>query len=419
MSDDGRRARLGRRAVSEAAPEAARYTLWDTDLKGFGLRIAPTGTKTYVVRYRAGGGRRGTLRQLVIGRHGALTPEKAREAAEKALAAAQLGEDPQADKAAKREELTVSELCDLYLVEGVATKKASTVYIDRTRVARHIKPTIGRLKVSDVERSDVERMMRDVAEGRTRHPDAPWVRGGRAAAARAVGLLSGIFAFAVVRKMRADNPASGVDRFRDVRRERFLSPSELGRLGDTLTAMEAAGADWRPITIVRLLALSGARKNEIARLRWSEVDAERGFLRLEDSKTGQKTVRVGAPVLELLAALPRAKGAVYAFPDHADPSGPYRQLDWAWVGIRKRADMADLRLHDLRHSFASVGLASGQTLPLIGKLLGHAHVATTSRYAHLADDPVQAAAERISQTIHGALKGQSGEVISLKVGARG
>ena len=418
MSDEGRKARLGRRSVGDAAPEAERYTVWDTDLKGFGLRVAPTGTKTYLVRYRAGGGRRGTLRQLVIGRHGALTPDQARDAAEKALAAVQLGEDPQAAKAVKRAELTVSELCDLYLDEGVATKKASTVYIDRTRIARHIKPTLGRLKVSEVERADVERMMRDVAEGRTKHPDAPWVRGGKAAATRAVGLLSGIFTFAVGRKMRADNPAAGVDRFKDVRRERFLSPAELGRLGDTLTAMEAEGADWRPVAAVRLLALSGARKNEVARLRWSEVDAERGFLRLEDSKTGQKTVRVGAPVLELLAALPRAKGAVYVFPDPSDPAQPYRRLDWAWVGLRKRAGMADLRLHDLRHSFASVGLASGQTLPLIGKLLGHAHVATTSRYAHLADDPVQAAADRISQTIHGALSGRSGEVVALKVGGR-
>ena len=349
----------------------------------------------------------------MIGRYGPLTPAEARKKARLALAAAAKGEDPQAERAAKRAELTVSELCDLYLFEGCTTKKASTVYIDRTRIARHIKPLLGDKKVSTVEKADIEAFMRAVADGRTRSDDAPMVRGGQAAAARAVGLLSGIFAFAVERKLRPDSPTRGVKRYADKKRERFLSPAELGKLGDVLNAMEGEGRAVTPLNIIRLLALTGARKNEIAKLRWSEVDAERGLIRLADSKTGAKVIPMGAAAATLLAELPRSKSE-FVFPEADDPRKPFRRLDWAWVGIRERAGMPELRIHDLRHSFASVGLASGQTLPLIGKLLGHTQVSTTSRYAHLADDPVRAAADRISGVVDGAMRGTGGAVLPIK-----
>jgi integrase len=409
MAEVARKALITKRSVEAASPEAERFTLWDTELRGFGLRVTPAGTKTFIVRYRAGGGRRGTLRQYVIGQYGALTPAEARNLARRALAEAAKGGDPQAAKAASRAELTVAELCDLYLCEGCTTKKASTIYIDRTRIARHIKPLLGLCKVSDVDKSMIERFMRDVAAGKTMSPDAPYVRGGKPAAARAVGLLSGIFAFAVERRMRSDNPAKAVTRYPDVKRERFLSPKELASLSAALSALEADGYHKAPLAVLRLLALTGARKNEIARLRWCEVEAERRLIRLGDSKTGAKVIPLGAAALAFLDALPRS--SPYVFPDPRDVSQPIHNVDWTWVRVRSRAGLDGVRVHDLRHSFASAGLASGQALHLIGKLLGHSQVSTTSRYAHLADDPVRAAADRISNTIAGAMTGEHGAVV--------
>lgn len=432
---DGASVRLTRRSVEAAQKAASRYTLWDGDLKGFGLRVEPSGTKTYIVRYRVGGGRRGTLRQFKIGRASKLTPDEARDLAKTALARVETGADPQAERVEARKALTIAELCDLYMAEGVATKKASTVALDRIRVERHIKPLIGGRKITELSASDVERMMNGIASGKIRSEDHPHARGGRTAATKSVKLLRAIFNFAIARRLCEENPTLSVKTFADVKRERFLSPAELGRLGDALAAAEAEGANPHHVAIIRLLALTGARKNEIARLRWSEVDLERALLQLEDSKTGRKAVRLGAAALELLSEVDRTKKSPWVFPDPRDRNLPIRNLDWFWVGIRKRADeiarqkaveagadpdllstLTDVRIHDLRHSFASVGVAGGSGLFLIGKLLGHSHVATTSRYAHLADDPVKAAADKISGAVAAALGGRRENVRPLRGG---
>lgn len=406
--------RLTKRSVDAARKQDARFTVWDSDLKGFGLRVEPSGTKTFIVRYRVGGGRRGTLRQAKIGRYGKLTAEQAREEAERILAKVELGQDPQADKVAARETLTMAELCDLYLAEGIAAKKASTIALDKVRIARHIKPAIGARRITDLHASDIQRLTQDIAAGKLKDA-TPHSRGGPGAAARTAGLLGGIFKFAVARKLCAENPVAGVKRPKDRKRDRFLSPRELGALGDALTAASERGANPGHVTIIRLLCLTGARKNEIARLRWSEVNFDRGRLELADSKTGEKAVPLGAAAMELLNELPRTNG-VHVFPDPRDPSIPIRNLDWFWVGIRRTAGLDDVRIHDLRHSFASVAVAGGSSLFLIGKLLGHTDAATTQRYAHLADDPLQAAADRISQTISASMGGAAAEVINLRGG---
>jgi integrase len=418
--------RLTRRTVEAAQKAALRYTVWDTDLKGFGLRVEPSGTKTYVVRYRVGGGRRGTLRQFKIGRANKLTPDEARDRAKAALAQVETGKDPQAERVEARKTPTVSELCDSYMAEGVATKKASTIVLDTIRVERHIKPLIGSRKITELGSGDVERMMNAIAAGKVRSEKHPHARGGKTAATKAVKLLRAIYNWALTKKdgggqpefpTLTKNPTLGVKTFPDGKRETFLSPAELGRLGDALTAAEAEGAQPHHVAILRLLALTGARKNEVAQLRWVEVDAERGLLQLEDSKTGRKVIRLGAAALELLSKVPRTNSA-YVFPDPGDPATPIRNLDWAWVGIRKRAGLDALRIHDLRHSFASVGVAGGSGLFLVGKLLGHTHVATTSRYAHLHDDPLAAAADKISAEVAAAMGGKSADIKPMK-GAAG
>lgn len=405
--------KITKRTVDAAAPRAGRWTLWDAEIKGFGVRVMPSGVKTYIARYRVGGGRSGVMRQIVIGRTSQVTPDQARRRALQIMADVAAGKDPQSERSASRSEMNLSELCDTYLSEGVATKKASTIALDRIRIERHIKPQIGRLKVNSVARADVERLMRDVASGKVRGDATPHTRGGKGAATRTVSLLGAIFGFAVDRGIVSANPVRGVKRFPDVKRERFLSATELGRLGDALAEELSAGGDWRHVAIIRLLALTGARKSEIVYLRKAEIDSPASLARLPDSKTGAKVLRLGAAAMEVIASLPETEGP-YLFPDPRDSAAPVANLDWAWVRIRKRAGLEDVRIHDLRHSFASAAVATGQGLPMIGKLLGHSRVETTARYAHLADDPVKAAADRIASTVAAAMKRQEAEIRPIR-----
>jgi integrase len=321
---------------------------------------------------------------------------------------------------AKRGEKTVAELCDLYLVEGTSTKKPSTLATDRGRIARHIKPLLGRKLVSDVTQGDVERFMRDVAEGKTKADiktkarGRAIVEGGKGTASRTVGLLGGIFAFAIRHKLRADNPVRGVHRYPDNRGERFLSAKEMARLGESLRALEADGANRSAIAIIRLLTFTGARKSEIAGLEWREVDIERSCLRLKDSKTGAKAIPLGPPALAILSKIKPMQGSPYVFPAEAG-GGTFQGTENVWRKVRIAAKLNDVRIHDLRHSFASMGLMTGDALPVIGKLLGHADIKTTSRYSHLADDPLRAAANRISSNIAAAMMGKrSATVVPLK-----
>lgn len=439
-AERGRSARISKRVVDAAKPEAGRYVVWDTELKGFGLRVTPNGVKTYVARYRFGGGRSGVLRQIVVGRHGPLTPDEARDEAKLLLADAAKGGDPQASRMKARADLTVAELCDLYLAEGVGAKKPSTIATDRVRIERHIKPLLGRKRLTAITLDDVDRFMHDVAQGKTavrlkpskaqvkagaagadvetRGRNDSVARGGKGTATRTSGLLGGIFAFAVRRGMRPDNPTQGLQRFRDRKAERFLSPKEMGALGEALAASDANGGNTTASRIIRLLALTGARRGEIEGLRWSEVDADRNLLRLADSKTGQKIVPLGAAAMLLITEAPRVKGSPYVFPAPTDLEKPFGNVVKTWRPVRAAAGLDDVRLHDLRHSFASAGLASGQGLVLLGKLLGHADVKTTARYAHLADDPVRAAADRIASSISSAMEGGTEDNVHRLKGGR-
>jgi integrase len=280
---------------------------------------------------------------------------------------------------------------------------------DRGRIDRHIKPLIGSKRAFEVTTADVERLMKDIAAGKTRADfktgrsrSRVIVRGGKGAATRTVGLLGGIFSFAQRQGIRADNPCRGVRRYPDKASERFLSPAEIANLGAVLSKVELQGANSSAVNIIRLLAMTGARRNEIAGLRWDEVDLDRACLRLKDSKTGAKVIQLGAAPILLLSGLKPTNSSTYVFPATSGTSH-FQGIKRVWQAVRKEAGFPDLRLHDLRHSFASIGLASGDTLSLIGALLGHSNARTTGRYAHLADDPKKNAANRISGEIARAL----------------
>jgi integrase len=426
MTDTSTRKRLTKTVVDDAQPAPNRYIVWDSRLVGFGLRVEPSGVKTYIVRYRLGsGGRRAPIRQFKIGRVGdaGLTPDKAYDLAVVRLAEAKTGGDPQGRRAAERREMTVAELLADYEATNPAGKKASTRNIDRYRIARHIKPLIGTLRVSEVTQADIERVKRAVEIGSFRTDATNRKKGGLYAAARTVGLLQGVFGYAKDGlKLIEANPAYGVTRAKDKERAEFLSTATIGRLTEIMSTMAERPREGRAVgnlvtaqhvNVIRLLLLCGARKNEIVRLRWTEVDLT-GFLRLDDTKTGQKVLRLGAGALTLLADLAENRGKQpWVFPDPRDPARPVRNIDYAWDCIRAEAGLKHVRIHDLRHTFASVGISGGLSLAFIGKLLGHTRVQTTARYAHLMDDPVKGAADAISAAIDGAMTGKSAKIVNI------
>lgn len=441
MERKGKSERITKRVVDAAEPSERVYRIWDSELKGFGLKVTPAGAKTYIATYRAGTGRAAPQREYTLGKHGVLTPDQARELARKILSEARLGGDPQAERKRLRGELTVAQLCDLYLEEGTSGKKASTLSSDRYRINSHIKPLLGKKPLSSITQGDVERFMRDVAAGKTavkRERIGPRAytqsRGGKGTASRTVGLLGGIFSFAVRHKLRPDNPVHGVTRYKDGRSERFLSTQELARLGGAIEAAETEGRNAMGLAVIRLLVTTGARKSEIEALRWDEVDFERSALMLKDSKTGAKVVPIGAQALALLSELAeKAKAArleaetkaeggelpppsPYVFPASKGAAQHWTGTKRIWEQVRAKAGLPDVRLHDLRHTYASLAVGAaggGQSLAVIGKLLGHKDVRTTARYAHLADDPVKQAANRIAAAAAAGLSGRSAEVVEL------
>lgn len=388
---------------------------WDTATTGFGVRCQRK-YKIFWLKYRF----QGRPRWYTIGKHGApWTVEGARKEAKRLLGQVAAGIDPAEARDRAKGDLTIAELCDLYLREGCATKKPSTVATDRGRIERHIKPVLGKMGVRQVRKGDVQGLLRDVADGKTAIDEKTGFRGralvtgGKGVATKSVALLSAIFNFAIDLGLCTENPAQGVKTFKSKSTERFLSAEELSRLGEALSGAEQEGANPFAIAAIRLLALTGARKSEVLSLHWKRdsngagyVDFDHSCLHLMDSKTDEKRVPLGAPALELLTNLPRIEGNPYVFPGSS--SGHYVGLQKVWNEIRRRAGLENVRLHDLRHSYASTAVASGDSLYLVGKVLGHQQASTTQRYAHLSDDPLRAVADRTAQKIAGAMASGKG-----------
>ncbi len=407
-------AKLTKAVIDRANPKESDYFVWDGELKGFGVKIAKGGRKSYVCKYRAGSGRAAPTRRMTIGAHGSpWTIDQARAEARKILGRVANGEDPAKEKQDAKRQITVAELCDLYVEQGCATKKASTLVTDKGRIERHIKPLLGKKKVPDVTRADIKRFLQDVANGKTAKDvktglrGRAIVRGGKGTATRTVGLLGGIFAFAFDCGLIDENPVRGLKRFPDRKGQRYLSQQELVTLGKALR--DAAEAEENPyaIAVLKLLIFTGARKSEIETLKWSEIDFQSGYMRLADSKTGQKAVPLNAGALEVLNGVLRLNSSEFVFPSHRGERH-YQGTPKVWKRIRAMAGLDNVRLHDLRHSFASVAVSGGASLPIIGALLGHTNGATTQRYAHLHDDPLRAASEAAGGRIAASLSGGDG-----------
>ncbi len=406
--------------VETSEPQAKPYTIWDIDLRGFGLRVFPSGKKSWIVKYRVGGGREGQVRCPTISDATKMSAKDARTAAKAEMAAARLGRDLRGEQRAQRQEMTMTDLIDLYETEGCVVQrginigkpmKPLTKKYTLARLRHHVVPVLGKRRVSEVNAGEVEALYRAVTKGQTAKDEKTGVRtrvivkGGDGAARKVVRDLSAVFSFALRRDLVKANPvATASVRKTDNRRDRFLSPDEVKRLGDALTELEMKGANPKAINIIRLWVMTGCRRNEIAGLKWEEVDFANERLVLEESKTGRSVRPLAGPACALLRLLHKKaeSDAVYVFPAEFG-DGHYQGTKKIWAKAVDIAVIPDVTPHVLRHTLGSMAASSGESLLMVGALLGHSNARSTAIYAHVAHDPSRLAANRVVGDVAAAL----------------
>ena len=417
--------KLTKRAIDGLKPETSGRDLfvWDDELKGFGVRLKPSGSASYLIQYKTP---QRKTRRFAFGKVAVLTPEAAREKARKLLAKVRDGADPSADRHANRNALTVAELCDQYLEAaraGLVTtrfnkpKKPTTIAIDEGRVARHIKPMVGATVVENLTRPIVQKMADTIAAGKTagtfktKTRGKAVVEGGTGTAARVVELLGGIWTWAEKRGLASGvNPTRGVQKNKGDAKDRVLAADELAKLGQAMRDHEPRWA--AACAALRLIALTGLRREEACGLRWSEIDRASSCLRLKASKTGRSLRPIGQAAFELIDGLPANKSD-WVFPNiRGDGSADLKKQIAA---IFDAAGLKDARSHDLRRTFGSIAADEGYGDASIGELLGHARRGVTERhYIRRADAVLIAAADRVSQRIAMALDGKKASVIEIR-----
>ncbi|HWW59344.1 MAG TPA: tyrosine-type recombinase/integrase [Sphingopyxis sp.] len=419
--------KLSKTVAEVAEPRSSRYNLWDSEISGFGLRVTPAGMKSWVVKYRTGeGGRSAVARWYTIGGFPEISASDARKAAEIALARVRLGEDPGGERITKRAEMTLAQAIDFYEQEGCFVQrgirqgepmKPMTKDYTLARLRHHVVRLLGKRRVTEIDEGDITTFVRDVSAGKTARDE--WivdpetgkrrrviVRGGEGAARKVVRDLSAVYSFLKTHKRKTrvtHNPVEDASvRKTDNKRTRFLSIDEVKRLGAALDTVEAAGANAKAVNIARLWALSGCRRNEIAGLKWSEVDLERGLLIFDDSKTGRSVRPLGAAATALLEALKPDEAEGYVFPAERG-DGFYQGTKTVWQAAIKKADLPGVTPHVLRHTLGSTAASAGEALLMVGSLLGHANARSTAIYAHISHDPARMAADRVTAPIAEAL----------------
>jgi len=379
-------ANITKRLADSVVTNGKDQFFWDAELPGFGLKITPKGKRVYVVQYRLGG-RNGATRRLTLGSHGSVTTEQARASAKNALRQVAIGIDPSDTKDALKAQKAFGDLLSQFLSDhGAVNLKSSSSAEYRRLTGKLVPKALLRRPISDIQRPDVARLHLSLKE-------TPYQ------ANRLLAVLSKFFNWCERHGYRPDhsNPAYHVDKFKEQKRKRYLSEAEIAALGEALAKVsgESLVSPW-VVAAIRLLSLTGARSSEIKTLRWEWVDIENQCLRLPDSKTGAKVVYLNAPAMQVLSEIPRLENNPFVICGLKE-GAHLVNLQKPWRKIRKIAGLDDVRIHDLRHSFASVAVASGMSLPLIGALLGHSQPQTTARYAHLSDDPLKSAARTVGE----------------------
>lgn len=429
-------AKITKGTINKIVPSERPVILFDTELRGFGVRVLPSGSMAYVLEYRPGsGGRHVAKRRITVGKVGVLTPDQARAKAKLMLADIAHGQDPAVDRRRARETPTFKAFATdmLDAADKIAQAKPTQAVLRpasiqnyRSILRKHVGPAIGSRTLDAIGKAEVARLHAKVGATSPAVANRICEFVGRTYKAAAE---AGVIA-------EGTNPARGIKQFKELRRERFLSGTELQRLGAAISEAETIGVLWEPdpmkktkhvpknnqrtiidpdaAAALRLLIFTGARLREILHLRWRDVDLERGVIFVH-GKTGRRPVIVPAPAAVILAELPRRDQ--YVFPGaNSTPQKPLPRADLKrpWRAVSKRAGLEGVRLHDLRHSFASFAAAGGASLPIIGKLLGHTQPSTTARYSHLADDPLRAVADKVGATVAAALSGRaSADVVLL------
>ena len=374
---------ISKRAVDALPTNGKDALYWDRHLPGFGVRVAASGRKTYIVQSR---GPNGSVR-VTIGPHGTITPDQARKQAAATIDRIKRGEDPVPPP--PRPEPVVADLAERFMRAHVEVNcKPSSAEFYRLALDKHVLPALGAMPVRAVERAHVTALHHALR-------DRPVM------ANRVIDILSKMLTLAEAWDLRpaGKNPCRSVRRYKEEKRERFLAPDEVRRLGRVLTEAEAeGGASVYAVAAIRLLMLTGCRLNEVLTLRWDDVDRTARELRIRDGKTGPRSVPLTPTVMDVLGAIPRVPGNHWVIA--GTRSGAHLpSIRRHWDRFRAKADLEDIRIHDLRHSYASRALALGESLTMIGRLLGHTKVSTTARYAHLARDTEKASAARVGGSI--------------------
>jgi integrase len=418
--------KLTKQSLASLKPRSKPYIEYDVDLSGFGVAVYPSGIRSWVCEYRPFGGGRGVAkRRVTLGRTSQLTPDQARKAAADMLALVRLGRDPVQEKVERRATVTVGQLIDFFDARYVEPMLKPGTSIGYRIALKELRRAHGAVKATALTHSQVATLHFRMADRRY-------------AANRAVAVWSKAFAWAAGAGLipEGHNPTKNIKKYREQRRERFLTSEELARLGDALregemvglpyfvdetkpTAKHAAKAEYRRVKLdryaaaaLRLLVLTGARLREILHAKWEQIDLERGILFLPDSKTGKKPVYLSAAAQRVLADIPRVEGNPHVIAGKKD-GAPRADLKKPWTAVSRAAGLEGVRIHDLRHSFASFGAGASLGLPIIGKLLGHSQPSTTARYAHLDADPMRRAVDTIGATIAAAMDGQKAEILRI------
>ncbi|WP_242128462.1 site-specific integrase [Sphingobium sp. Sx8-8] len=414
---------LTKRAIDAAQPKEKRYDIWDSEIAGFGLRVGVSGAKTFVFRYRAeGGGRGAPKRHVTIGRFGPLTVELARRQAKQLLAKATVGEDPAKVRNDKRAEMRISDLIDLYEEEGCYIQRGKrqgtpmkplTRQYTLARLRHHVVPLLGSSRVTAVNAGDIERFFRDVEAGKTARDDKIGprrrivVKGGEGAARKVFRDLSAVFSFARRREIIDRNPCDTASvRKTDNHKDRYLTLDEVKRFGEALRELESDGINRKALDIMRLWMLTGCRREEIASLKWGEVDFDHGSFRFGDTKTGKNVRPIGAAAIAVLRTIERNEDSDFVFPSE-DGDGYFRGYKTPWKKAVDKAGLPDVTPHTLRHTMGSTAISSGEAMAFTGAILGHANPRSTAIYAHVQHNPARRAADRVAERIAAALAGMS------------
>jgi len=371
-------------------PAKSNRITYDAEVKGFGFRVTAAGARAFILNYRAGG----RERRYTIGAYPDWSVSAAREEAKRLKRQVNLGHDPMGSRHADRAAPTVAQLAKRYTAEHAVHKVPRAQKDDQSMINKLVLPAIGQFKVQDVRRDDIEQLHRQVSKTRP-------IRANRMAQ-----LLSKLFTLAIRWEYRADSPVQGLRRNHEAKRTRYLSAAEMQRLLQVLSDHP----NQQSANVVRLLLLTGARRGEALAAEWDHFDLKVGIWVKPSAHTKQKKehrVPLSIGAIELLRHIRAGSGeSVYVFPGR-NPGEPLKEIKRFWSSVCARANLADFRLHDVRHTYASILASAGLSLPVIGALLGHTQPNTTARYSHLFDEPLREATERVHTVLNGAIEGRT------------